>query len=169
MWDTAFNLLSSSQADRNLVTAFVQLICTAIVNFTAGMVSSVFIFVFQLPWLLMSYQVRLSTTCVEVCFLRDVTLRVNCEALAALSTSDTAVALVCPQINCDFAGQSSFHDSLLWPGIVGLHQCHPVISPWAVPCWCNGNLCNSVVHTNTPDIGRRAISGQWDIVAAAAQ
>lgn len=85
MWDTAFNLLSSSQADRNLVTAFVQLICTAVVNFTAGMVSSVFIFVFQLPWLLMSYQVRLSTPCVEVCFLRDVTLRLNCKALAALS------------------------------------------------------------------------------------
>lgn len=59
IWDTAFNLLASNQADRNLVTAFVQLICTAMVNFTAGMLSSVFIFIFQLPWLLMSYQASL--------------------------------------------------------------------------------------------------------------
>ncbi len=71
IWDTAFNLLSSSQGDRNIVTAFVQLICTAIVNFTAGMLSSVFIFVFQLPWLLMSYQV-----CPTYCVLMKLTFHI---------------------------------------------------------------------------------------------
>jgi hypothetical protein len=59
MWDMALNLLSGSQGERNLITTFVQLICTAIINFTAGMLTCIFIFIFQLPSLMMSYQVGL--------------------------------------------------------------------------------------------------------------
>ncbi len=58
MWDMAFNLLSGPQGERNLITTFIQLICTAVINFTAGMLTSTFIFIFQLPWLMMSYQAR---------------------------------------------------------------------------------------------------------------
>ena len=53
-WDAILALLSGQ--DRNLVGAVIQLICSAVVNFTIGMVISIFVFVFQLPSMLMSYQ-----------------------------------------------------------------------------------------------------------------
>ena len=56
-WDTALQLISSQSQDSNLLTAFVRLICTAAVNFTAGMLCSIFLFAFQLPSMVMSYQV----------------------------------------------------------------------------------------------------------------
>ena len=57
-WDTALQLITSQSQDSNLLTAFVRLICTAAVNFTAGMLCSIFLFAFQLPSMVMSYQVR---------------------------------------------------------------------------------------------------------------
>ena len=56
-WDTALQLITSQSQDSNLLTAFVRLICTAAVNFTAGMLCSIFLFAFQLPSMVMSYQV----------------------------------------------------------------------------------------------------------------
>lgn len=53
-WDAMLALLSGQ--DRNLAGAVIQLICSAVINFTIGMFVSVFVFVFQLPSLLMSYQ-----------------------------------------------------------------------------------------------------------------
>ena len=57
-WDTAIQLITSQSQESNLLTAFVRLICTAVVNFTAGMLCSVFLFAFQLPGMVMSYQVE---------------------------------------------------------------------------------------------------------------
>ena len=53
-WDAMLALLSGQ--DRNLIGAIIQLICSAVINFTIGSVISVFVFVFQLPSMLMSYQ-----------------------------------------------------------------------------------------------------------------
>ena len=59
-----------SGQDRNLVGAIVQLICSAVINFTIGMVVAVFVFIFQLPSLLISYQAgiwsALGYTCVAL-------------------------------------------------------------------------------------------------------
>ena len=56
-WDTAIQLITSQSQESNLLTAFVRLICTAVINFTAGMLCSIFLFAFQLPSMVMSYQV----------------------------------------------------------------------------------------------------------------
>ena len=53
-WDAMLAMFAGQ--DRNLVGAVIQLICSAVINFTIGMVVSVFVFVFQLPAMLMSYQ-----------------------------------------------------------------------------------------------------------------
>lgn len=45
-----------SSRDRNFLSMLIELIFSVAVNFTAGMVASVFLFVFRLPWLLASYQ-----------------------------------------------------------------------------------------------------------------
>ena len=56
-WDSVFALLSGQ--DRNLAGALVQLIITAMVNFTLGMVISIFVFIAKLPGLIWSYQAGL--------------------------------------------------------------------------------------------------------------
>ncbi len=56
-WDTAIQLITSQSQESNLLTAFVRLICTAVINFTAGMLCSIFLFAFQLPSMVMAYQV----------------------------------------------------------------------------------------------------------------
>ena len=53
-WDSLFALMSGQ--DRNLAGALVQLIVTAVVNFTIGMVISIFVFLGSLPSLIWSYQ-----------------------------------------------------------------------------------------------------------------
>ena len=57
LWDTAIQLITSQSQESNLLTAFVRLICTAMLNCTAGMLCSIFLFAFQLPSMIMSYQV----------------------------------------------------------------------------------------------------------------
>ena len=58
IWDTALRLLtSSSSSDSSLLGTLINVICIAVVNFTAGMLSSVLIFMWMLPGVLLSYQV----------------------------------------------------------------------------------------------------------------
>lgn len=56
-WDAIMIALSGQE--RNLAGTVIQLICSAVVNFTLGVVVSVFFFLFKLPSLLMSYQAGL--------------------------------------------------------------------------------------------------------------
>ena len=52
--DAIFTALTAR--DRNVVAMLVELLCTAVVNFTFGMLVCIFAFVASLPRLLMSYQ-----------------------------------------------------------------------------------------------------------------
>ncbi|KAK9862020.1 hypothetical protein WJX84_004250 [Apatococcus fuscideae] len=53
-WDTLVNVIFTR--DRNVISMAIELLCTVVINFTAGMFISVFAFVFSLPSMLMSYQ-----------------------------------------------------------------------------------------------------------------
>ncbi|KAK9811408.1 hypothetical protein WJX72_003432 [[Myrmecia] bisecta] len=53
-WDTVVNIMTARE--RNALTMALELLFTALINFTVGMFVSVFAFVFRLPSLLMSYQ-----------------------------------------------------------------------------------------------------------------
>ena len=64
IWDTAVRLLSSSSSsDASLLGTLINVICIAVVNFTLGMLTSVLIFMWQLPAFLLSYKVLLSMPC----------------------------------------------------------------------------------------------------------
>ncbi|KAK9839900.1 hypothetical protein WJX74_000074 [Apatococcus lobatus] len=53
-WDTVVNIIFARE--RNAISMVLELLCTAVINFTAGMVISIFAFVAQLPAMLLSYQ-----------------------------------------------------------------------------------------------------------------
>lgn len=42
--------------ERNAMGMLVKVVFSALVNFTIGMVSSVFVFVFKLPWIVADYK-----------------------------------------------------------------------------------------------------------------
>ncbi|KAK9797424.1 hypothetical protein WJX73_000305 [Symbiochloris irregularis] len=54
LWDGIMSLFAMQ--DRNLVGAIIQLVCSAVINFSIGAFLSIFVFLFSLPGLLMSYQ-----------------------------------------------------------------------------------------------------------------
>lgn len=89
-WDTALQLISSQSQESNLLTAFVRLICTVVVNFTLGMLCSVFMFAFQLPSMVMSYQVESHPDCVlSRCTYTGLSARYSL-------TSNLQASLYCP-------------------------------------------------------------------------
>lgn len=53
-WDTIWSVIAGRE--RNAVGMLIQLILTALINFTSGLLCSVVVYGFQLPWLLQSYQ-----------------------------------------------------------------------------------------------------------------
>lgn len=82
-FDSLFALLGGGQ-DRNLAGALVQLIVTAVINFTAGAVLSIFVFLASLPSLVWSYQAGLFS---GLCYVLVATV-------AALSVISSFLALL---------------------------------------------------------------------------
>ena len=53
-WDTVINLMS--MRERNALTMALELLLTTLINFTVGLVVSVFVYMCRLPGMLLSYQ-----------------------------------------------------------------------------------------------------------------
>ena len=68
--DTIVNVLTAR--DRNVIAMVLELLCTAVINFTFGMVISIFAFMASLPSLLLSYQPSwVRTMSLLLCFCGD--------------------------------------------------------------------------------------------------
>ena len=54
LWDAILTVLGDRE--RNAMGLLLKVLFSALVNFTIGMVSSIFVFTFKLPWLLADYK-----------------------------------------------------------------------------------------------------------------
>lgn len=52
--------------ERNAVGLLLKVVFSALVNFTVGMVSSIFVFIFKLPWILADYKPGWVSICLFV-------------------------------------------------------------------------------------------------------
>lgn len=53
LWDALLTVLGGQE--RNAMGLLLKVVFSALMNFTIGMVSSVFVFTFKLPWILADY------------------------------------------------------------------------------------------------------------------
>ena len=54
LWDAIVTVIAGQE--RNAMGLLLKVVFSALVNFTVGMVSSIFVFVFKLPWILADYR-----------------------------------------------------------------------------------------------------------------
>ena len=53
-WDAVFAVIAGQE--RNAMGMLLKVVFSAMVNFRVGMVCSIFVFLFKLPWILMDYK-----------------------------------------------------------------------------------------------------------------
>ena len=53
-WDAVFAVIAGQE--RNAMGMLLKVVFSAMINFTAGMVCSIFVFIFKLPWILADYK-----------------------------------------------------------------------------------------------------------------
>ena len=61
VWDAIITVLGGQE--RNAMGLLLKVLFSALVNFTLGMLSSIFVFTFKLPWLLADYKPGLVSVC----------------------------------------------------------------------------------------------------------
>lgn len=54
LWDAIVTVIAGQE--RNAMSLLLKVVFSALVNFTVGMVSSIFVFIFKLPWILVDYK-----------------------------------------------------------------------------------------------------------------
>ena len=54
LWDAIVTVIAGQE--RNAMGLLLKVVFSALVNFTVGMVSSIFVFIFKLPWILVDYK-----------------------------------------------------------------------------------------------------------------
>lgn len=54
LWDAIVTVIAGQE--RNAMGLLLKVVFSALINFTVGMVSSIFVFVFKLPWILADYK-----------------------------------------------------------------------------------------------------------------
>lgn len=53
-WDAVFAVIAGQE--RNAMGMLLKVVFSAMINFTVGMVCSIFVFIFKLPWILADYK-----------------------------------------------------------------------------------------------------------------